>query len=113
MDVGEPRGGGMDGPQQAVTVCLVLATSGGRPRTEGRPLRPMTAAVLALADGLTAEAVTPVAMERTGVDGQPIWQGLAGRGERRLVHAPQVTPGPGRTTDVKDGAWLADRWRHG
>jgi transposase len=113
MEVVYPRCGGMDVHQKSVTVCLLLATSSDRPRKEVRTFGTMTADLLALADWLTAEEVTHVALESTGVYWKPVWNVLEGTVELLLVNAHHVKQVPGRKTDVKDCEWLADLLRHG
>ena len=113
MEVLYPRCGGIDVHQKSLTVCLLLATGAGRPRKEVRTFGTMTADLLALADWLTAQEVTHVAMESTGVYWKPVWNVLEGGVELLLVNAAHVKAVPGRKTDVKDCEWLADLLRHG
>jgi hypothetical protein len=46
-------------------------------------------------------------MESTGVSGKPVWNLLEGVVELLLVNAEHLQQVPGRKTDVKDAAWLA------
>jgi transposase len=73
----------------------------------------MTPALLALADWLTARGVTHVAMESTGSYWKPIWNLLEDQFTLLLVNAQHVKAVPGRKSDVKDCAWLAELLRHG
>ena len=50
---------------------------------------------------------TPVAIESPGADWQPVFNILEGLGEGLLGNAQHVKAVPGRTTEVKDAAWLA------
>jgi transposase len=52
-------------------------------------------------------------MERTGDDWKPVFNRLEGSVEVLLVNAPHVNAVPGRQTDVKDAAWLAELLPHG
>jgi transposase len=52
-------------------------------------------------------------MESTGDDWKPVFNRLEGSVEVLLVHAPHVNAVPGRQTDVKDAAWLAELLQHG
>jgi len=67
----------------------------------------MTKDILALADWLSSEEVTHVAMESTGVYWKPIYNILEGRFTILLVNARHVKNVPGRKTDLKDCQWLA------
>src|SRR5213082_2931935 len=73
----------------------------------------MTDDLLALADWLSAENVTHVAMESTGVFWKPLFNLLEDRFQLLLVNARHIKAVPGRKTDVKDCEWLADLLRHG
>jgi len=67
-----------------------------------------------LADWLTSEQCTHVAMEATGVYWKPVWH-ILGDGDFELVlaNARHVKNVPGRKTDVNDATWLADLLAHG
>ena len=68
----------------------------------------------ALAGWLAAEGVTHVVMEATGQYWKPVWYVLEDRGfELLLVNARHVKILPGRKTDVRDAAWLAELLEHG
>ncbi len=73
----------------------------------------MTADLLQLADWLTSEGVTHVAMEASGVYWQPIWNLLEGSFTLLLANARHIKAVPGRKTDVRDCEWIADLLRHG
>ena len=73
----------------------------------------MTVDLLALSDWLTSQQITHVAMESTGEFWKPIYNLLEGHFEILVVNAQHVKNVPGRKTDVKDAAWLADLLRHG
>ena len=61
-----------------------------------------------LAEWLTIEGVTVVAMEATSDYWRPVWWVLEQAGfELMLVNARDVHQLPGRKTDVADSAWLA------
>jgi transposase len=66
-----------------------------------------------LADGLAAEGVTPVALASTGVSGKPVLPILEGRFELILGNAPHRKQVPGRKTDAKDAAGIAQRLQQG
>jgi transposase len=76
-------------------------------------LSTMTIDVWALSDWLVAYGCTHVAMESTGDYWKPVFNMLEGRCEVLLVNAQHVNAVPGRKTDVKDAAWLAELLQHG
>ena len=69
--------------------------------------------ILHLADWLTHEGVTHVAMESTGVFWKPVFNILEGHVEVILVNAEHYKAVPGRKTDVRDCEWLAQLLEHG
>src|SRR5258708_3677598 len=69
---------------------------------------------MALSDWLSAEGVTHVGMEATGVYWKPVWAILSdGEFELVLANEAHVKNVPGRKTDVTDATWLADLMAHG
>lgn len=113
MDVVYQRCCGLDIHKQTVLACVVVSENNAPPRKEIRTFGTMTADVLQLADWLTAEAVTHVALESTGVYWKPIWNVLESSFSLLLVNAQHIKQVPGRKTDVKDCEWIADLLRHG
>jgi transposase len=79
----------------------------GKVHQETRTFGTMTRDILEMADWLTAERVTHVAMESTGVFWKPIYNLLEGCFTLLLVNARHVKHVPGRKTDVQDCQWLA------
>jgi transposase len=74
----------------------------------------MTEDLLELADWLTKEGCTHVAMESTGVYWKPVYNLLEGLGmDLLVVNARHIKAVPGRKTDVADAEWIADLLRHG
>jgi transposase len=73
----------------------------------------MTADLLALADWLQEAGCTHVAMESTGVYWRPVYNLLEGQFELLVVNAQHIKAVPGRKTDVKDAAWIAELLRPG
>jgi transposase len=67
----------------------------------------MTSDLLALRDWLQAYWVTHVAMESTGVYWRPIYYVLEDGFTLLLINMQHLKHVPGRKTDVKDSAWLA------
>jgi transposase len=113
LDVLYERCGGLDVHKRSVTACRVIPDADGRPEQEIRIFGTMTAEVLTLGDWLEAGGVTHVAMESTGGYWKPIWNLFEERFSLLLVNAAHVKAVPGRKTDVKDAAWLAELLRHG
>lgn len=97
---------GLDVHSASIQAC-VRWLQGGRIKQEVRSFGTMTRDILLLADWLTSEGVTHVAMESTGVYWKPIYNILEGHFEILLVNAKHVKHVPGRKTDVKDCQWLA------
>jgi transposase len=113
MDIIYERCCGLDIPKRSVVACLIVPGPEGTPQKEIRTFGAMTDDLLALADWLGGHAVTHVAMESTGVDWQPIYNVLEDQFTLLLVNARHVKAVPGRRTEVRDCAWLADVLRHG
>ena len=113
MDVLYPRCCGRDVHKKTVAACLIISTEGPEPVKEVRIFRTMTADLLALADWLQEAGCTHVAMESTGVYWRPVYNLLEGQCELLVVNAQHIKAVPGRKTDVKDAAWIAELLRHG
>src|SRR4029079_19569971 len=113
MDILHTSCAGLDVHKQEVVVCVRKLTDGGSVRSEVRTFRTETNALLEMADWLTDEGVTHVAMESTGVYWKPIWNLLEGVFELILVNAEHIKQVPGRKTDVKDSQWIAELLQHG
>src|SRR5712692_6724869 len=108
MELVNERCCGLDVHKQTVVACVIVPANGRQPHKEVRTFGTMTTDLLELADWLSAEHVTHVAMESTGVYWKGIWNLLEGQVELLLVNAHHVKQVPGRKTDVKDCEWLAD-----
>jgi transposase len=113
MEVVHERCCGLDIHKQTVVACVVVPGAGKLPHKEIRTFKTMTADLLQLADWLTAEGVSHVALESTGVYWKPAWNVLEGSFTLLLVNARHIKQVPGRKTDVKDCEWIADLLRHG
>ncbi len=98
---------GLDVHKKSIQACVRRVGKNGKIQQEVRPFGTMTQDILALADWLSQEEVTHVAMESTGVYWKPIYNILEGRFNILLVNARHVKNVPGRKTDVKDCQWLA------
>src|SRR3954447_14592980 len=113
MDVLFTRCCGLDIHKRTVVACVVVPGTDGQPAKQVRSCGTMTDELLLLADWLTANEVTHVAMESTGVYWKPVWNLLEERFTLLLVNARHVKAVPGRKTDAKDCEWLADLLRYG
>jgi transposase len=108
MDLIYARCAGLDVHKATVVGCVrVPGPQRGERRGEIRTFSTTMAGLLALADWLTAQEVTHVAIESTGVYWRPVYAVLEGLMTLLLVNARHVKMVPGRKTDVKDCEWLA------
>ena len=113
MQVVHERCAGLDVPKKTVVACVLIHDGQGGWSQEIRPFGAMTAELLALSDWLLAYGCTHVAIESTGDYWKPVCHILEGICEVLLVNAQHVKAVPGRKTDVKDAAWLAELLPHG
>lgn len=108
MDKVNPRCAGLDVHKDSVWAC---ARINGQQFIE--KFGTTTAELLRLGDWLAAKAVTIAAMESTGVYWKPVWNLLEDRFTLMLINAHHIKQVPGRKTDVKDCAWIAELLEHG
>jgi transposase len=113
MEVIHPRCCGLDVHQKTVAACVRVCQEDGQKHKEVRTFGTWTQDLQRLADWLSEQGVTHVAMEATGVYWKPVWAVLAGRFALLLVNAQHIKAVPGRKTDVKDSEWIADLLQHG
>ena len=104
---------GLDVHKDSVVACVRRVDAKGKVQRQTRTFGTMTIHLLALADWLTEQGVTHVAMESTGVYWKPIWNLLGGQFDILLVNAQHIKQVPGRKTDVKDAEWIAQLLQHG
>jgi transposase len=107
VDVLIERCAGLDVHLKTVAACVRRPGVGRRRAEEVKTFRTFSADLVAMGDWLAEQAVTHVAMEATGVYWKPVWYALEGRFELVLANARHVKAVPGRKTDVRDSAWLA------
>ena len=101
------RVAGLDIHKETIVVCVRITDDGGRATESVRTFGTMTEDLLALSDWMSANGVTHVAMESTGVYWIPVYEVLERRGFRvLLVNARDAKNVPGRKTDVNDAQWL-------
>jgi transposase len=98
---------GLDVHRDTVASCVRGPGPNGKRQQEVRTFGTTTAELLALRDWLEAYGVTHVAMESTGVYWKPVFYVLEEAFTCLLVNATHIKQVPGRKTDVKDCAWIA------
>jgi transposase len=101
------RVAGIDVHQKVVWVAVRCVGPQGDVREEIRSFATMTRDLLRMSDWLTAQDVTHVAMESTGVLWKPVWNLLEGRLQLLLVNPRELKQVPGRKSDVRDCQWIA------
>ncbi|MDE3075808.1 MAG: IS110 family transposase [Chloroflexota bacterium] len=113
MNVVNERCAGLDIHKKTIAACVIVPGRDGAPGKQVRTFGTMTDDLLALADWLTSEDVTHVAMESTGVFWKAPYNLLEADFTLLLVNPQHIKAVPGRKTDVKDCEWIADLLRHG
>jgi hypothetical protein len=113
MDIMHPHCAGLDVHKDTVVACIRHRTPHGKVTQQTRTFATHMAALLSLLDWLQAVGVSHAAMESTGVYWKPVFRLLEGHLHVLLVNAHHVKQVPGRKTDVKDAAWLAELLQHG
>jgi transposase len=113
MEVLHPHCAGLDVHKETVVACVRHMVD-GKVTTGVKTFKTTTEELMALSDWLSAEGVTHIAMEATGVYWKPVWHILSdGDFALLLANAAHVKNVPGRKTDVNDATWLADLMAHG
>jgi transposase len=113
MEVLYPHCAGLDVHKDSVVACVRHMVD-GKVTTTVKTFPTTTRELIALSEWLSAEGVSHLAMEATGVYWKPIWHILAeGNFQLLLANAAHVKNVPGRKTDVNDATWLADLLAHG
>jgi hypothetical protein len=102
---------GLDVHKKTIAACVRRSDKQGRLHEDIPTFGTMTGDLLALADWMSAQGVTHVAMESTGVFWKPVFNILEGNFELLLVNARHIKQVPGRKTDVKDCQWIAQLLR--
>jgi transposase len=113
MEVLHPHCAGLDVHKDTVVSCVGHMVD-GKVTSQVRTFKTTTQELMALSGWLSAEGVTHVGLEATGVYWKPVWHILSdGECELVLANAAHVKNVPGRKTDVNDATWLADLMAHG
>src|SRR5688572_9495641 len=113
MDVVYSCVAGLDVHKKTVVVCVRRVSPEGAVQEEVRTFRTMTRNLREMAQWLSSQQVTHVAMESTGVYWKPIWNLLEGQLELMLVNAHELKQVPGRKSDIRDCQWIAQLLQHG
>jgi transposase len=104
---------GLDVHRDTVAACVRAPGPGGRQAQTVQTFGTTAADLLALRDWLEVQGVTHVAMESTGVYWKPVYYVLEEGFTCLLVNAAHLKHVPGRKTDVRDCAWIAQVLEHG
>lgn len=104
---------GLDVHKASVAACVRIPGTNGQRQEIVETFGTTTSDLLALKDWLMAHQVTQVAMESTGVYWKPVYYILEDSFQLLLVNAAHMKNVPGRKTDVKDCAWIAQLLEHG
>jgi len=107
------RCAGLDVHKKTVAVCVRVPGAHGDRVQHVRTFATTTADLVTLRDWLAAHGVTHVAMESTGVYWRPVFYVLEDGFTCILANAAQIAQVPGRKTDIKDCAWIAQLLEHG
>jgi transposase len=101
------RCAGVDVHQATIVVTVRVPDGVGARRTDTQTFGTMTSDLLAARAWLQAYGVTHVAMESTGVYWRPLYYLLEDSFTLLLVNMQHLQQVPGRKSDVRDSAWLA------
>ena len=104
---------GLDVHKDSIEACVRRIEKDGKLQQQNRRWGTMTRELESMAEWLSREAVTHIAMESTGVYWKPIFNILEKRFQVLLVNARSIKHVPGRKTDQKDSQWIADLHQHG
>jgi hypothetical protein len=105
---------GLDVGEAAVTVCVrTPSTRAGRRRSATRTFPTMSRSLGVMRDWLVAEGVSIAAIESTSTYCKPPLYCLEEVMDVWLLNAQHMKAVPGRKTDVRDAAWIAQLLEHG
>lgn len=107
MDIIFGNVAGLDVHKQTIVACVRKLQPRGDIAELVETFHTMTSDLLRLSDWLTAQGVTHVAMEATGVLWKPVWNVLDGHFDLLLTNPRELKRAPGRKSDVSDAQWIA------
>ena len=113
MQVEHPICCGIDVHKDTLTACLRRVEDNGQVSKDGREFATTYTSLLALSDWLVEQHCPVVAMESTGVYWKPVYHVLAGTVEVYIGNAHALRNRPGKKTDKRDAAWIAELLAHG
>src|SRR5438270_837441 len=97
---------GLDVHKDSIEACVRRIDKDGKLQQQNRRWGTMTRELESMAEWLSREAVTHIAMESTGVYWKPIFNILEKHFQVLLVNARSIKHVPGRKTDQKDSQWM-------
>src|SRR5947209_5388308 len=104
---------GLDVHKATVVACVLQTAPKGKVTKAIRTFATTTTSLQELANWLSSQDVTHVAMESTGIYWRPIFNLLEARFQVILVNAQHMKAVPGHKTDIKDAQWIAELLQHG
>src|SRR5947209_3421638 len=104
---------GLDVHKDSIEACVRRIDKDGKLQQQNRRWGTMTRELESMAEWLSREAVTHIAMESTGVYWKPIFNILEKHFQVLLVNARSIKHVPGRKTDQKDSQWIAQLLQYG
>ena len=107
------RCAGLDVHKKSIQVCVRIMENDGCVTQQTHRFGTMTGDLLQLRDWLSAQKVTHVAMESTGVLWKPVFNILEDAFTVWVCNAQHIKQVPGRKTDVRDCQWIAQLMQHG
>jgi transposase len=113
MQAEHPVCWGIDVHKDTLTACLRRVDVNGQVSKEGREFATTYTSLLALSDWLGEQHCPVVAMESTGVSWKPVYHVRAGVVEVFIGNAYEMRQRPGKKTDKRDAAWIAELLAHG
>ncbi|HEX2298104.1 MAG TPA: IS110 family transposase, partial [Pseudonocardiaceae bacterium] len=113
MEVLVERCAGLDVHKDTVVACVRTPAPGGGRAQQVVTFGTTTRELLGLRDWLTAQRVSVVGMESTGVYWKPVYYLLEDAVECWLFNARHLHNVPGRKSDVQDSSWIAQLVEHG
>ena len=103
-----PVCGGIDVHTAPLTACRRRVRDDGQSTTERVDGGTTSRALSALRPGWQAPQCPVVAIERTGVSWQPVYQVLRETMEVGVAHSHAVRQRPGTKTDASEATWMAE-----
>jgi transposase len=113
MQILVSRACGIDVHKDTLAVCVLVYREGREVEARYKEFATHQKALTALRNWLSAQKVTHVGMESTGVYWKPVWYALENHFQLLLANPFQVKALPGKKTDKRDSHWLAELLAHG